>query len=112
MINLTTIRNSALALAMGLLLFAEFLHPAFHNHATCSRSLTGGTTGLAQGDFEFTHAGHACLICSSMFLKYCANVSSAIVICNRQDIVILLPPDFIFIETNLTILPRAPPVFS
>jgi len=115
MINLTTIRNSVLALAMGVLLFAEFLHPLFHNHHdTCSgqesQCFSDDTPSLVQGDFEFAHAEHACSICSTMFLTYCANDSTSIVSCKYQDFAVLLPQDFVFVKTHFTGSPRAPPV--
>ena len=115
MINLTTIRNSVLALAMGVLLFAEFLHPVFHNHHdTCSRQesrcFTDDTPCLTPGDFELERAEHACSICSSMFLTYCANGSTSIVLCKYQDSAVLSPLNFVFVETDFTGSPRAPPV--
>jgi hypothetical protein len=114
--NLTTIRNSALAIAVGLLLFAEFLHPVFHNHDACSRQesqcFVGGTPCLAQGDAAFAHVEYACSICSAMFLKYCASDSTFVVRCNYQDTAVLLPQYFVFVETDFTGFPRAPPVFS
>lgn len=117
MINLTTIRNSVLALAMGVLLFAELLHPFLHNlHDTCSRlesqCFTGEMPALVKSDLMFTHVDSACSICASAFLKYCANDSTSIASCNYQDSEVLLPQDFIFVKTHFAGSPRAPPVFS
>ena len=117
MINLTTIRNSALALAMGVLLFAEFLHPFLHNlHDTCStletQCFTDETPALVKSDLKFTHVDSACSICASAFLKYYAGDSRVVVFCSYQDSAVLLPRDFIFVKTNFTGSPRAPPVFS
>ena len=117
MINLRTIRNLVLASAMGVLLFAEFLHPLFHNdHDTCfkqeSECVTDRTSFLAQGDFELVHADHACSICASAFLKYYAGDSVAVVLCSYQDSAALLPQNFVFVKTHFTGSPRAPPVFS
>jgi len=101
---------------MSLLLFAEFLHPLFHNHHhdTCpsqeSQCLTDNTPCLTQGDFELAHAEHACSICSSMFLTYCASDPSPIISCKYQDSAVLSPLDFIFVATDFTGSPRAPPV--
>jgi len=116
MINLTTIRNSVLALAMGVLLFAEFLHPLFHNHHdTCSygqesQCFSVDTPSLVQGGLEFPHVDYACSICTSTFLKYCANDSRSIVSYKYQDFAVLLPQDFVFVKTVFTGYPRAPPV--
>jgi hypothetical protein len=112
-----TIKNSVLALAMGVLLFAEFLHPAFHNHHdTCSRQesqcFTGKTPALVNSDLKFTHVDSACSICASAFLKYYAGDSVAVVLCSYQDSAALLPQNFVFVKTHFTGSPRAPPVFS
>ena len=117
MTNLVTIKNSVLALAMGVLLFAEFLHPAFHNHHdTCSRQesqcFTGKTPALVNSDLKFTHVDSACSICASAFLKYYAGDSVAVVLCSYQDSAALLPQNFVFVKTHFTGSPRAPPVFS
>jgi hypothetical protein len=116
MIKSAIMRNLALTIAMGLLLFAEFLHPVFHNHDTCSKQETqyfvDGAPCLVQGDFELEHTEDACPICSSMFLKYCANNSTFIGLCNYLNYAILLPLNFIFVETHFTGSPRAPPALS
>ncbi len=117
MINLRTIRNLVLAIAMGVLLFAEFLHPLFHNdHDTCSgqesQCFSDDTPSLVQGDFEVAYVECACSICASAFLKYYAGDSAAVVLSSYHDSAALLPRDFIFVNTNLTGFPRAPPVFS
>ena len=123
MINLTIIRNVVLVIAMGMLLLAEFLHPVFHNHSIFpgqeSKCANGGTLCLAQGDTALrhdtdtvlAHAEYACPICSSTFLKYCASDSSpAVLYCYHDTVTVLPPPDFVFVETNFTGFPRAPPV--
>lgn len=114
MIKLAIIRNFALATALGMLLFAEFLHPIFHEHETCSwqenQCLTSGTSYLVQGDAVFVHAEYACPICYSMFLKYCANNSTFIGLCNYLNSTILLTLNFVFVETHFTGSPRAPPI--
>ncbi len=116
MIILTAIRNSALAIAIGVLLFAELLHPAFHNHETCSRHedqyLVDGTPCLVQGDLEIEHSEDFCPICSSMLLKYCANNSTSIRLCNYLNSTIGLPQSFIFVETYFIGSPRAPPALT
>ena len=123
MINLTIIRNVALVIAMGMLLLAEFLHPAFHNHNIFhgqeSKCITGGTPCLVHGDTALkhdadrgiAHAEYPCPICSSAFLKYCANDSISFALSCYHDPVAVLPPqDFVFVEINFTGNPRAPPV--
>jgi len=123
MINLTIIRNVALVIAMGMLLLAEFLHPVFHNHSLFpgqeSKCITGATPCLVQGDTALkhdadkgiAHAEYPCPICSSTFLKYCASDSSSVVLyCNQDPAAVLPPQDFVFVETNFTGSPRAPPV--
>ena len=115
MTNLMTIRNSALAIAMGVLLFAEFLHPFLHNlHDTCStletQCFTDETPALVKSDLKFTHVDSACSICASAFLKYCANDSTSIASCNYQGSEVSLPQDFVFVKTVFTGYPRAPPV--
>lgn len=117
MINLTTIRNSALAIAMGVLLFAELLHPLLHNlHDTCSRlesqCFTGEMPALVKSDLKFTHVDSACSICASAFLKYCPGDSTGSLLCNYQGSEVLLPQDFIFVKTLFAGSPRAPPVFA
>ena len=117
MTNLVTIKNSVLALAMGVLLFAEFLHPAFHNHHdTCSRQesqcFTGKTPALVNSDLKFTHVDSACSICASAFLKYYAGDSTGSLLCNYQGAEVSLPQDFVFVKYYFTGSPRAPPVFS
>lgn len=112
MIKLTIMRNSVLAIALSLLLFAEFLHPIFHD--TCSKQesqcFASGALCLEQGDATFVHTEDACPICSSMFLKYCANNSTPIVSCSYYMTAVLSPLDFVFVETYFTGSPRAPPI--
>ena len=115
MMNLTIIRNSVLVTAAGMLLFAEFLHPVFHNQAIIpnleSKCFAGGAPCLEQGDTALAHSEYPCPICSSMFLKYCANDSGTAVLCAFQDAAVLPPlPDFVFVKINHPGFPRAPPV--
>ena len=116
MVNLAVIRNSAFAIALGLLAMAEFLHPAFHNQSICfwqeSQCLTGRASCLVQDDAAGPpYIEHACPICSSGFLKYCASDSTPVVLCDYQDTAVLSPlPDLVFVEINLSGFPRAPHV--
>jgi hypothetical protein len=116
MIILTAIRNSALAIAIGVLLLSEFLHPAFHNHDSHSsqgtRYFTASSQFVNQVDAEVGHIKDACPICSYVFLKYYANDSTLIVLSGFPDVTQSMPMDFIYFETHLACFPRGPPFYS
>ncbi len=116
MINLSTIRNLVLAIALGLLVFAEVLHPVFHKQYPCSwqanQCLAAGTPCMAQCDAAVAYIRQkACPIYSSMLLKYYANDSTSTVLCDNQNTAVSSPlPGFIPVEINPADSPRAPPV--
>ena len=116
MVNLTIIRSLALVLAMSMLLFAEFLHPVFHNQSICfwqeAKCCIDSTLCIEDDDPDFTYVvENACPICLSNLLKYCVIDSAPAILYDYQDIAVLAPlPDFVFIEINLIDSPRAPPV--
>lgn len=113
MISLTMIRNSGLAIVFGLLLFAEFLHPVFHQHDSCfmqeNQYCTAEFPDLMPVDGSLMHGEYACSICATMFMKYCFNNSILTVACSYHESAVLLSLDFVFVETNITGSPRAPP---
>jgi len=113
MIDLTIIRNSALATAFSLLLLAGFLHPVFHNHDTHSipkSKCLNDDEPCLQDD---TDAECPCPICSSLFLKYHAGNSILIASCSYHSTAVLSPLDFVILKINFNGSPRAPPdVFS
>lgn len=116
MIILTAIRNSALAIALSVMLFSEFLHPAFHNHDFHSghgtRSFTTSSQFVNLVDAETGHIKSTCPICSYIFLKYYANDSTLITLSGYPDVTQSIPINFIYLETYLTCFPRGPPFYS
>lgn len=116
MIKLRVIRNMMLAAALSLLLFAEALHPLFHEHCDsddCGASLAeaSGAPFLTRGDVALDQHKKICPICSSALLKYCGYAQKISIGCDCQNLCPMFSPVFVFVEINLLHSPRAPPGF-
>jgi len=100
--------------AWSLLLFADVLHPVFHEHCGASddcdvRPLIGVEAPFLTHAVAFDHHETTCPICSSALLKYCISIQKTAIGCDCQNLCSLFSPIFVFVKINLLHSSRAPP---
>jgi hypothetical protein len=111
---ITLLRSLMLTAGIYSLLFAELLHPVFHDltaHPEQIKQFTASTQYIAQTDAALNHSGHIpCPVCSCTLHGCCLNDSPPIFSHSYQVIAELSPQKYIFPEITFYSFARAPPV--